>query len=107
MSSNEYRSVNALLPQFQRDNDITGTSDGTTRTRERSAASNSGHFTRPGLPSGGGGGHGERSGPAGRAAAGRAGASPGRGGDRAAVQLRRVLPGRGQGAGQIRDAAGT
>src|SRR6202035_1989059 len=106
MSSNEYRSVNDLLPQFQSSNGD-GEIPGKTATRiGLIAATNAGHYTVAGLPSGGRGGHGERSGPAGRAGAGRAGAPPGRGGDRAAVQLRRVLPGCGQGAGQVRDAAG-
>src|SRR5271165_3850859 len=85
MSSNEYRSVDVLLPQFQRHGESNGASDETMRGTGLSAASNYGHFARAGLPSGGGGGHGERGRPAGRTGAGRAGAPPGRGGHRAAV----------------------
>ena len=53
MSSNEYRSVNALLSQFQNTYDDGGVSDEIPRSTELSAASNDGHFTRAVLPSGG------------------------------------------------------
>src|ERR1035438_5634782 len=105
MSSGKYRSVNSLLPQLQEHNHYPATPDRTMGRMKQYAVANTGHFARTGLLSGDGGGHGERGGPAGRAGAGRTGASQGGGGDRAAVQLRRVLPGRGQGTGQVRDVA--
>src|SRR5207253_9095122 len=101
MSSDEYRSVNDFLPQFQNTPDDNGNLGKIPIGTVLIAAPNTGHYAIAALPSGGRGGHGERSGPAGRAAAGGAGASPGRGGDRAAVPLRRVLPGGGKGGGTV------
>src|SRR5665648_491972 len=69
------------------------------------AASNAGQWRWWPVASGTGGGAGERGQPAAGVGSGRAGASGPGGGVRPAVRRRRVLPGRGQGAGEVRDAA--
>src|SRR6266851_522594 len=84
-----------------------GRSDGSPPHCTQHAAVNTGLYGLAALPSGDGGGRGERGEPAGCTGAGRAGAPQGGRGDRSAVQFRRVLPACGQGAGQVRDAAGT
>jgi hypothetical protein len=53
MSSNEHRSVNDLLPQFQSIPGEIGIPDKITPGIGRVAASNSGHYTQADLPSGG------------------------------------------------------
>src|SRR5487761_1106785 len=71
----------------------------------RNAAVNARHLIVPGLAFAAGGGRRERSEPAGSADRGGAVARQSRCGAGAVVHCRRrVLPGRGQGSGQVRDA---